>query len=122
MSESKNAEVQNLVIAAAYDDCLARPQLKLESKGIVVTSKTITIVIKIAMEIVEASALKGEEQKILVEKQKHVVDRFCAICCQFSAYKKFHPYTFIWFVSLYIKFFSTVNINLFQLRYKYNKL
>ena len=68
MSESKNAEVQNLVIAAAYDDCLARLQLKLESKGIVVTSKTITIVIKIAMEIVEASALKGVEQKILVEK------------------------------------------------------
>ena len=68
MSESKNEEVQNLVIAAAYDNCLAKLQTNLESKGIVITSKTITIVIKIAMEIVEASALKGVEQKILVEK------------------------------------------------------
>jgi hypothetical protein len=68
MSESKNEEVQNLVIAAAYDNCLTKLQTTLKSKGIVITSKTITIVIKIAMEIVEASALKGVEQKILVEK------------------------------------------------------
>ena len=35
--------------------------------GLVINSGNITLVIKLAMEIVEASALKGEEQK-LVEK------------------------------------------------------
>ena len=58
---------QTLVIAA-YDKCLTNLNEILESKGIVITPKTIAIVIKIAMEIVEASSLQGEEQKILVEK------------------------------------------------------
>jgi ribosomal protein L17 len=40
----------------------------LASRDIVITSKTITTVIQISMEIVEATALKGEEQKKLVEK------------------------------------------------------
>ena len=36
--------------------------------GLIVNSKNITLIIKLAMEIVEASALKGDEQKKLVEK------------------------------------------------------
>ena len=40
---------------------------KIDSMGLVINSKNITIVIKLAMEIAEATALKGEEQK-LVEK------------------------------------------------------
>ena len=65
---SKKEEVANLLIAAAFDTSLKKLNGILASKGIEINSKTITTVIKISMEIVEATNLKGEEQKKLVEK------------------------------------------------------
>jgi ribosomal protein L17 len=67
MSDKKE-EVGNLLIAAAFDASLRKLNTELASRDIVITSKTITTVIQISMEIVEATALKGEEQKKLVEK------------------------------------------------------
>ena len=67
MSDKKE-EVANLLIAAAFDASLRKLNTELASRDIVITSKTITTVIQISMEIVEATALKGEEQKKLVEK------------------------------------------------------
>ena len=64
---SKKEEVANLLIAAAFDTSLKKLNGILASKGIEINSKTITTVIKISMEIVEATNLKGEEQKKLVE-------------------------------------------------------
>ena len=65
---SKKEEVANMLIAAAFDTSLKKLNSVLASKGIEINSKTITTVIKISMEIVEATSLKGEEQKKLVEK------------------------------------------------------
>ena len=65
---SKKEEVANMLIAAAFDTSLKKLNSALASRGIEITSKTITTVIKISMEIVEATNLKGIEQKILVEK------------------------------------------------------
>tara|TARA_B110000008_G_C16654225_1_gene437996 strand:+ start:204 stop:620 length:417 start_codon:yes stop_codon:yes gene_type:complete len=67
MSDKKK-EVGKLLIAAAFDASLRKLNAELASRDIVITSKTITTVIQISMEIVEATALKGEEQKKLVEK------------------------------------------------------
>ena len=67
MSDKKE-EVSRLLIAAAFDASLRKLNTELASRDIVITSKTITTVIQISMEIVEATALKGEEQKKLVEK------------------------------------------------------
>ena len=67
MSDKKE-EVGKLLIAAAFDASLRKLNAELASRNIVITSKTITTVIQISMEIVEATALKGEEQKKLVEK------------------------------------------------------
>ena len=67
MSDKKE-EVGKLLIAAAFDASLRKLNAELASRDIVITSKTITTVIQISMEIVEATALKGEEQKKLVEK------------------------------------------------------
>ncbi len=67
MSDKKE-EVGKLLIAAAFDASLRKLNGELASRDIVITSKTITTVIQISMEIVEATALKGEEQKKLVEK------------------------------------------------------
>ena len=67
MSDKKE-EVGKLLIAAAFDASLRKLNAELASRDIVITSKTITTVIQISMEIVEASSLKGEEQKKLVEK------------------------------------------------------
>ena len=64
----KKEEVANLLIAAAFDSSLKKLNETLESRNIEITSKTITTVIKICMEIVEATQLKGKEQKILVER------------------------------------------------------
>lgn len=61
-------ESKNLVVGEAFDHCFAKLKTKVDSMGLVINSKNITLVIKLAMEIVEASALKGEEQKKLVEK------------------------------------------------------
>ena len=61
-------ESKNLVIGEAFGHCFAKLKQKIDSMGIVIDSRNITLVIKLAMEIVEASALKGEEQKKLVEK------------------------------------------------------
>ena len=65
---SKKEEVANMLIAAAFDTSLKKLNNALASKGIEINSKTITTVIKISMEIVEATNLKGVEQKVLVEK------------------------------------------------------
>ena len=67
MSDKKE-EVGKLLIAAAFDASLRKLNAELASRDIVITSKTITTVIQISMEIVEATSLKGEEQKKLVEK------------------------------------------------------
>jgi ribosomal protein L17 len=67
MSDKKE-EVGKLLIAAAFDASLRKLNGELASRDIVITSKTITTVIQISMEIVEATALKGEKQKKLVEK------------------------------------------------------
>jgi len=67
MSDKKE-EVSKLLIAAAFDASLRKLNAELVSRDIVITSKTITTVIQISMEIVEATSLKGEEQKKLVEK------------------------------------------------------
>ena len=65
---NKKEEVANLLVAAAFDASLRKLNAQLASRDIVITSKTITTVIQISMEIVEATELKGEEQKKLVEK------------------------------------------------------
>lgn len=67
-SESKTNEVSNLLVAAAYDTALLKLNTTLKERNIEVSSKTITQIIKIAMEIVEATKLKGKDQKALVEK------------------------------------------------------
>lgn len=67
-SESKNGEVSNILVAVAYDAALLKLQSTLKERNIEVSSKTITEIVKIAMEIVEATKLKGKEQKVLVEK------------------------------------------------------
>ena len=61
-------ESKNLVIGEAFNHCFSKLKQKIDSMGLVINSRNITLVIKLAMEIVEASALKGEEQKKLVEK------------------------------------------------------
>ena len=67
-SESKREEVSNILVAAAYDAALIKLQSTLKERNIEVSSKTITQIVKIAMEIVEATKLKGKEQKVLVER------------------------------------------------------
>ena len=67
-SESKREEFSNILVAAAYDAALLKLQSTLKERNIEVSSKTITQIVKIAMEIVEATKLKGEEQKVLVER------------------------------------------------------
>ena len=67
-SESKNGEVSNILVAAAYDAALMKLQSTLKDRNIEVSPKTITQIVKIAMEIVEATKLKGKEQKVLVER------------------------------------------------------
>lgn len=67
-TESKKQEVSNILVAAAYDTALFKLQSTLKERNIEVSSKTITEIVKIAMEIVEATKLKGSDQKLLVEK------------------------------------------------------
>jgi len=65
---NKKEEISNLLVAAAFDSSLKKLNETLESRNIEITSKTITTVIKICMEIAEATKLKGKEQKVLVER------------------------------------------------------
>ena len=65
---NKKEEILNLLIAVAFDTSLQKLNETLESRNIEITSKTITTVIKICMEIAEATKLKGKEQKGLVER------------------------------------------------------
>ena len=67
-SESKREEVSNILVAAAYDAALLKLRSTLKERNIEVSSKTITEIVKIAMEIVETTKLKGKDQKALVEK------------------------------------------------------
>jgi hypothetical protein len=64
----KKEEISNLLVAVAFDTSLKKLNEKLESRNIEITPTTITIVIKICMEIAEATKLKGKEQKVLVER------------------------------------------------------
>lgn len=57
-----------LVSGEAFEHCYSMLKNKIDSMSLVINTKTITLVIKLAMEIVEASALKGEQQKELVQK------------------------------------------------------
>ena len=66
--ESKTGEPKGYSFVEEYSHCLIKLKQELKKRGIVINAKTITIVIKIAMEIVETSQVKGEEQKKLVEK------------------------------------------------------
>jgi len=65
MSQKKE-EISNLLIAVAFDTSFKKLNEKLESRNIEITPGSITIVIKICMEIAEATRLKGKEQKVLV--------------------------------------------------------
>jgi hypothetical protein len=67
MSQKKE-EISNLLIAVAFDTSFKKLNEKLESRNIEITPGSITIVIKICMEIAEATRLKGKEQKVLVER------------------------------------------------------
>jgi hypothetical protein len=55
-------------VGAIFDDCYKQLKKKISEQNINISVKTITFIIRIAMEIVEATKLKGEDQKILVEK------------------------------------------------------
>ena len=67
MSQKKE-EISNLLIAVAFDTSFKKLNEKLESRNIEITPRSITSVIKICMEIAEATRLKGKEQKVLVER------------------------------------------------------
>ena len=54
--------------AVEYDECLKKLEIKLSELNLEITPDSITTVIKLAMEVVEASKLKGEAQKKLVTK------------------------------------------------------
>lgn len=54
-------------VGAIFDDCYKKLQKKIVEHNITISVKTVTFVIKIAMEIAEATELKGQEQKTLVE-------------------------------------------------------
>ena len=62
--------------AVEYDECLKKLKIKLSELNLEITPDSITTVIKLAMEVVEASKLKGAAQKKLVTKivRKVVVD------------------------------------------------
>ena len=63
-------------IGAAFDDCYKKLEKKIAEQNITISVNTITFVIKIAMEIVEATQLKGKDQKVLVERiVRKVVNR-----------------------------------------------
>ena len=70
MSDSEAA------FAVEYDECLKKLKIKISELNLEITPDSITTVIKLAMEVVEASKLKGEAQKKLVTKivRKVVVD------------------------------------------------
>ena len=52
--------------AVEYDECLKKLKIKISELNLEITPDSITTVIKLAMEVVEASKLKGEAQKKLV--------------------------------------------------------
>ena len=60
MSEAEIAEV--------FDSCLEKVDFKINAMGLEITPQSISKVVKLAMEIVEATSLKGSAQKILVNK------------------------------------------------------
>ena len=64
------------VFAVEYNHCLKKLEIKLNQLNLEITPETITTVIKLTMEIVEASKLKGEQRKKLVTKivRKVIVD------------------------------------------------
>ena len=70
MSETEKA------FAVEYDHCLKKLNIKINELNLEITPETITTVIQLAMEIVEACNLKGEAQKKLVTSivKKVVVD------------------------------------------------
>ena len=73
---SQKTNETDLVYAEAYKHLLEQLSSELKKNNIDVTPDTITSVITMAMELVEASQVKGEEQKRLVTEvvRKIVVD------------------------------------------------
>tara|TARA_B100000085_G_C18424829_1_gene464268 strand:+ start:257 stop:664 length:408 start_codon:yes stop_codon:yes gene_type:complete len=73
---SQKTNETDLVYAEAYKHLLEQLSSELKKNNINVTPDTITSVITMAMELVEASQVKGEEQKRLVTEvvRKIVVD------------------------------------------------
>ena len=65
---SEKTQDTNLVYAEAYKHCLEKLSEELSKQNIDVTPETISNIVGIAMEIVEASHLKGEDQKKLVNE------------------------------------------------------
>ena len=54
--------------AVEFDECLKKLKIKISELNLEITPDSITTVIKLAMELAEASKLKGEAQKKLVTK------------------------------------------------------
>ena len=73
---SQKTNETDMVYAEAYKHLLEQLSSELKKNNIDVTPDTITSVITMAMELVEASQVKGEEQKRLVTEvvRKIVVD------------------------------------------------
>ena len=73
---SQKTNETDMVYAEAYKHLLEQVSSELKKNNIDVTPDTITSVITMAMELVEASQVKGEEQKRLVTEvvRKIVVD------------------------------------------------
>lgn len=63
-------------VTAIYNSCLEKTKKRIKDLNLGVTVTTITQVVKIVMEIVEATKLKGEQQNTLVTKivRQTVVD------------------------------------------------
>jgi len=68
MSGEKKEGSGLLISAEIYNTCLENLQNELKKQNIDVSTTSITTIIRLAMEIVEASILKGEAQRELVIK------------------------------------------------------
>ena len=64
------------MIISLFCEPVGKLEIKLNQLNLEITPETITTVIKLTMEIVEASKLKGEQQKKLITKivRKVIVD------------------------------------------------
>lgn len=63
-----HGESKKLVLAVSFDECYNKLTHAISSRGLEINLKSIVSIIKLAMEIVESTQVKGKEQKVLVEK------------------------------------------------------